>query len=105
MNAFSILPLWGVATLSPWMELCTTVALNGLGVGMALALFRLLKGPSLADRVIALDLIAALAVGMIAVYAIHVEEPMLLRVGIVVSLIVFVGTIAFAMFLEKRGQP
>ncbi len=78
--------------------------LHILGASMLVALVRLMRGPSLADRVVALDLIAALAVGLIAVYAIYDEQPMLLRAGIVVALMVFVGTAAFAMFLERRAR-
>lgn len=81
------------------------LALNVYALAMLLAMVRLLKGPSLADRVVALDLIAALAVGAIAVYAILTAQPMLLRAAVVVALVVFVGTVAFAMFLEKRGMP
>lgn len=81
------------------------LSLNVLALAMLVAMMRLLKGPSLADRVVALDLIAALAVGIIAVYAIWTGQPMLLRAAIVVALVVFVGTVAFALFLEKRGTP
>lgn len=75
------------------------------GAAMLLSMVRLMRGPSLADRVVALDLIAALAVGLIAVYSILTNQPMLLRAGIVVALVVFVGTVAFAMYLEKRAKP
>jgi len=80
------------------------LTLNILAAAMVLGMVRLLKGPTLADRVVALDLIAALAVGVIVVYSIHTGEPMLLRAAVVVALVVFVGTVAFAMFLEKRGR-
>lgn len=80
------------------------LTLNIFAAAMLLAMVRLLKGPTLADRVVALDLVAALAVGVIAVYAIQTNQPMLLRAGIVVALVIFVGTVAFAMFLEKRGR-
>lgn len=81
------------------------LTLHILGVSMLVAFVRLMRGPSLADRVVALDLIAALTVGVIAVYSIYDEQPMLLRAGIVVALVVFVGTAAFAMFLERRARP
>lgn len=81
------------------------LTMNVLAVSMILAIIRLLRGPSLADRVVALDLVAALAVGLIAVYAIWTEQPMLLRAAIVVALVIFVGTVAFAMYLEKRAKP
>lgn len=81
------------------------LALNVYALAMLVAMARLLRGPSLADRVVALDLVAALAVGAIAAFAILTEQPMLLRAGVVVALVVFVGTVAFAMYLEKRGKP
>lgn len=82
----------------------TLLSLNIFAVAMLLAMLRLLKGPSLADRVVALDLVAALVVGIVAVYAVSTDQPMLLRVAILVALVVFVGTVAFAFLLEKRGR-
>lgn len=86
------------------VSLAALLTLNLFAVAALLAMLRLLKGPSLADRVVALDLIAALAVGTVATYAIYTAQPMLLRAAIVVALVAFVGTVAFATFLEKRGE-
>lgn len=80
------------------------LSMNTMAVSMLFAVVRLFRGPSIPDRVIALDLIAALSVGMIAIYSIGNDEPMLLRAGIIVALVVFIGTVAFAMFVEKRGH-
>ncbi len=82
----------------------STLSMNVMAVAMLFSLVRLFRGPSVPDRVIALDLIAALSVGIIAIYSIGNDEPMLLRAGIVVALVVFIGTVAFAMFVEKRGR-
>ncbi len=87
------------------VTIASLITLNMLAVAMLFAMVRLLRGPSLADRVVALDLIAALAVGIITVYSIYTNQTMLLRAGIVVALVVFVGTVAFAMYLEKRAKP
>lgn len=88
-----------------FVQATALLTLNIFALAMILAMVRLLRGPSLADRVVALDLVAALAVGVIAVYAILTDQPMLLRAGIVVALVIFVGTVAFAMYLEKRAKP
>lgn len=72
-----------------------------LGLGIFLTTFRLLRGPTLPDRVVALDLIATLAVAFIGVYAIREEEPVYLLVGVVMALVVFMGTVAFAYYLEQ----
>lgn len=73
-------------------------------VGIMLSFVRLVLGPSLADRVVALDLIAMMSVGIVAVYDIYTEEPILLDAATVVALISFVGTVAFARYLVRRGH-
>jgi multicomponent Na+:H+ antiporter subunit F len=73
-----------------------------LTAALLLSFFRLVRGPSLPDRVVALDLIAVIAVGMIVVYAIDLEQSVFLDAAIVVALIAFLGTIAFAQYVERR---
>jgi multicomponent Na+:H+ antiporter subunit F len=53
--------------------------------------------------VVALDLISILAAGMTAVYAIAAEQPVFLDVALVLALISFLGTVAFARYLERQG--
>lgn len=81
------------------------LVLGMLGVALVLTFIRLVRGPSLPDRVVALDLIATLTVGFIAVYTIATGQSVLARVAIVLALISFLGTIAFAYYIEKRGAP
>jgi multicomponent Na+:H+ antiporter subunit F len=80
------------------------VIFSMLSVALFLAFVRLVRGPSLPDRVVALDLIAALTVGFIAVYAIDTGERVFLDVAIVVALITFLGTVAFARYIERRAS-
>lgn len=72
-----------------------------LGIAMILALVRLLLGPSLPDRVVALDLMTSLGIGTIATYAIATEQAALLDVAIVLALVSFLGTVAFAYYIER----
>ena len=69
-----------------------------------LAFYRLVRGPSLADRVLALDLITTLTVGIIAIYAVITERPVFIRPALVLALISFLATIAFAYYVEQRGE-
>jgi multicomponent Na+:H+ antiporter subunit F len=75
-----------------------------LVVAIAIVTLRLLRGPSLPDRVIALDLIGTLAAGAVGVYAISQDEPIYLLVSIVLALVLFVGTVAFAFHLERSKE-
>lgn len=75
-----------------------------LSVSLFIALLRLIRGPSLPDRVVALDLMAAISVGMMAAYSILTQESAILDVAVVVALITFLSTIAFAAFLEQGAR-
>jgi multicomponent Na+:H+ antiporter subunit F len=72
-------------------------------ISIALALYRVTRGPTLPDRVVALDVIANLAVAVIAACAVAFDEPMLLQPALVIALIAFLGTVAFATHLERNG--
>jgi multicomponent Na+:H+ antiporter subunit F len=76
-----------------------------LSVAILLAFSRLTRGPSLADRVVALDLITSLVVGVIAIYSVATAEPIFLDIALVLALITFLGTVAFARFIEKGELP
>lgn len=78
------------------------IALAMLSVALLLAFVRLVRGPSLPDRVVALDLISILAAGVTAVYAIATEQAVFLDVAIILALITFLGTVAFARYIEKQ---
>jgi multicomponent Na+:H+ antiporter subunit F len=72
-----------------------------LSMAVLLTFVRLAKGPSLPDRVVALDLLAVLGMGMAAVYAIAMNQPVFLDVAIILALISFLGTVAFAYYIER----
>ncbi len=75
-----------------------------LVTSLLMAFYRLVRGPSLPDRVVALDLIAIIVVGFISVYTIMTHDPVLLDAGIVLAMIAFLGTVAFARYLEKGAH-
>lgn len=80
------------------------ITLGALAIGMLLAVVRLAKGPTLPDRVVAVDLIANLAVAVLGLLAIRFDEPTLLQPAIVLALVAFLGTVAFAHYIEKRAS-
>lgn len=76
-------------------------ALLVLALTLVAAAFRVVQGPHLADRVVALDLVAYVSVCLIASGAMLTDEGPLLDVALVLSLLAFLGTVAFARFLER----
>ena len=87
------------------MTLVLSIAFGAVTIAMFLALLRIVRGPTLADRVVALDLMATLAMGFILIYAVTTAQTILLDIAIVLALIAFLGTVAFAYFIEKREYP
>jgi len=86
------------------VDLPTTAAMliGVLAVSLALAAFRMLKGPGYADRFVALDMVTAIVVSVSALTALATGRGAFLDVGLGVALINFVSTCAFAAFLEHR---
>ncbi len=72
-------------------------------VGGACFLLRTLIGPSLADRVVALDGLVVTIVAVTILHSIRIGSTRFLDVAVVVAIIGFVGTSAAARFIERRG--
>lgn len=81
-----------------------SVAVTMLAVAVIVSFFRLLQGPTLADRVICIDLIGVIIVGIAVVAAAATGEQAFLDAALVLALISFVGTIAYARYIEGEGQ-
>ncbi len=84
-----------------WVNVTAQVSLIVLVIALGFAFLRLVLGPSLPDRVVALDLVATLLVGLIAVSAIETGDVIFLRVAMVVALFNFIGTIGFCWYLQR----
>ncbi len=85
------------------MRIVTTLAFAGILVAAVLCMLRLVRGPSLADRIVALDALLILVVSGIAVDAARTGEGTYLDVLVVAALLGFVGTVNVARFIERRG--
>ena len=74
----------------------------GLALAAAFAVYRLVVGPSLADRVISLDLLLVSLMTGIVVDAVHRDDTTLLNLLIVIAIIGFTATVAVTRFMERR---
>jgi multicomponent Na+:H+ antiporter subunit F len=67
-----------------------------------MVLFRILKGPTPADRIVGVDILGILVVGLCAILALATERSWYLDIGIAWGLQSFIGTLALAKFMEGR---
>lgn len=87
-----------------FISLAAFVSFALLSLALITVFVRLVRGPSLADRVVALDLIAFVAVTFIALYSITTGEEVYLDAATALALIAFLGTVAFARFLNAQRR-
>jgi multicomponent Na+:H+ antiporter subunit F len=85
-----------------WVSTVAFISLSMMAIAIVLAAIRLIRGPTLPDRVVALDLISILAAGSTAIYAIASGQAVFLDVATILALISFLGTVAFARYVEKQ---
>jgi multicomponent Na+:H+ antiporter subunit F len=69
---------------------------------MAICLFRLFRGPTPADRVVAIDIMGILIVGICALLGIPTGREWYIDIGIAWALQSFIATIALAKFIEGK---
>ena len=75
-----------------------------LSVALVIVFIRFYIGPSIVDRVVSLDLLITIGIGIITVYSIITKESTFLDVAMIPALIAFLGTVAFSFYLEKKGK-
>jgi multisubunit Na+/H+ antiporter MnhF subunit len=81
-----------------------TICLGGLTLAILLGLFRLARGPTVLDRILAFDLIATSAVGMVVLLSVLWRTAVYLELILIFSLLGFVSTVAFVFYLHRTRE-
>jgi multicomponent Na+:H+ antiporter subunit F len=72
-------------------------------IAFMISLFRLVKGPTINDRIAALDLIASIAMGFILVFSISSDKSIYFDVAIAIALVSFMGTVGISTYLRTKS--
>lgn len=86
------------------MNVLQTALIVGIGaVTLTLLLcgWRLLRGPTVADRVLALDTLYLSLVALVVLLGLRWQTPLLFEAALIVALLGFVGTVALARYLSR----
>lgn len=84
------------------IQTASLISAGILVLAMALSFIRLALGPSLPDRIAALDLISGLSIGLVITLVFYSGEVVFLDIAVFISLIVFIGTVAISKYLKRR---
>lgn len=76
-----------------------------LGAALLLSVYRLVRGPTACDRILTLDLLGGLGLGVLVMTSIRYHQPVFLDVAVVLALVGFIGTVAFARLVNPDGDP
>ena len=87
--------------MSAVIQTAADLALAMLSLAMLLCLFRLLRGPAMADRILALDTLYINSLAGLMVAGVRLEDPTFFDAAIVIGMLGFVGTVAFAKYLLR----
>jgi len=79
-------------------------ALGILCMALLITVWRVIAGPSLPDRILALDMLTGIAIGFIAVVAVRTGFSLYIDIAIALGLVGFLATVAFARFVLSRGE-
>jgi multicomponent Na+:H+ antiporter subunit F len=82
-----------------------SVIMGVLALAMTLAFVRFALGPTLADRVVALDMMTIIGAGLLVVAGVVFGGPAFLDIALMLALIGFVSTAVFARYIERRHGP
>ncbi len=82
------------------MSLTLVIAL--VGIGVLLSAYRLVKGPSTMDRIVSIDTMNMMVVGVIALFALYFRNSLYLDIAIVYGVLAFLETIIIARYMEGR---
>lgn len=88
--------------MSPFLETSVEIAVGLLVIAALLGFVRLVKGPSVPDRVVALDMMTVVIVAFCGLASIRYDEPAFLDVALVLALVGFLATVALARFAERN---
>lgn len=85
----------------PILENFLWICLCFLSLSIFISLYRVMKGPTTPDRVIALDSVGINLIGLVGVLSIMLRTNAYFEIILLVAILAFIGTISFAKFLEK----
>lgn len=85
------------------LQWTTLVALIVLGLALLISVVRIVVGPTLADRVLALDLMTVIAMGFVGAIALRTGQMIYVDIAIALALLGFLATIAFARYVMTRA--
>jgi len=89
-------------TAAGFLDIAVYISVAAIGLSLLIAFVRMVLGPTLSDRVVALDMMTTLIIAFCGVVAVLTAVSAFLDVAIVLALVGFLATVALARYAERR---
>lgn len=84
------------------IEVAIPIAMHIVGLSMLLALWRLLRGPTIPDRILALDTLFVATIAQLMLFGMHLKTPIYFEAALIIAMLGFVGTVVISKFVLRR---
>ena len=84
------------------IENTIVVCMHCVGVAMLLALWRLLRGPSVPDRILALDTLSVTAIALLMLFGMHLDSPIYFEAALIIAMLGFCSTVVLSKYVLRR---
>jgi len=76
------------------------VYLTLIAIATLLSMYRVFRGPTTVDRLVAVDIMTTITAGLMVLFALYYQRMIFLDVALVYAILAFGGVIAFARYME-----
>ena len=83
------------------LEIVIPIALALVAAAIAMSFWRLLRGPSMPDRVLALDTLYVNTIALLVLFGIHLGSALFFEAALLIALMGFIGTVALSKYLLR----
>lgn len=84
------------------IETAVVVALHAIGLAMLMSLWRLVRGPTVADRILALDTLYINAIAALILFGMHLRSSVYFEAALIIAMLGFVSTVVLSKYVLRR---
>lgn len=78
------------------------ISMHVIGLALLMSLWRLLRGPSLPDRILALDTLYINTIALLVLYGMHIGSSIFFEAALIIAMLGFVGTVTLSKYVMRR---
>lgn len=84
------------------IDIVIVVGMHAVGVAMLMALWRLLRGPTSPDRILALDTLYVSAIAQLILFGMLLDTEVYFEAALIIAMLGFVGTVVLSKYVIRR---